>query len=65
MTDYRRCRIPGGTYFFTVNLADRRQSLLLEHIDALRGAFREVRNAHPFSWLAPRSGDFTRSRPTV
>jgi putative transposase len=49
MTDYRRCRIPGGTYFFTVNLADRRQSLLTEHIDALRGAFREVRNAHPFS----------------
>ena len=49
MTDYRRCRIPGGTYFFTLNLADRRQSLLTEHIDALRGAFREVRNAHPFS----------------
>jgi putative transposase len=49
MTNYRRCRIPGGTYFFTVNLADRAQSLLIDHIEHLRGAFREVRNAHPFA----------------
>ena len=48
MTNYRRLRQPGGTYFFTVNLADRRQRLLTDHIDALRGAFREVRQAHPF-----------------
>lgn len=24
MPDYRRKRVPGGTYFFTVNLLDRR-----------------------------------------
>jgi putative transposase len=47
MTDYRRCRLPGATYFFTVNLADRRQALLTEHIDALRAAFREVLRSHP------------------
>jgi putative transposase len=48
MTDYRRCRRPGGTFFFTVNLANRRLSLLTDHIDTLRTAFREVRQAHPF-----------------
>ncbi|MBI3069331.1 MAG: hypothetical protein HY323_09920 [Betaproteobacteria bacterium] len=32
---YRRARIAGGTYFFTVNLSDRRARLLVEHIDAL------------------------------
>ena len=29
MTDYRQNRVPGGTYFFTVNLADRRGDLLV------------------------------------
>jgi len=48
MTNYRRLRQSGGTFFFTVNLADRRQRLLTDHIDALRNAFREVRQAHPF-----------------
>jgi putative transposase len=32
MTDYRRCRLPGGTYFFTVNLANRHKALLTENI---------------------------------
>jgi len=49
MTNYRRCRIPGGTYFFTVNLANRRQSLLTDHIQPLRDAFREVLTTHPFT----------------
>jgi len=48
MTDYRRYRVAGGTYFFTVNLADRKEALLTEHIDPLRNAFREVKKAHPF-----------------
>ena len=48
MTNYRRYRIDGGTYFFTVNLAERQRSLLTERIDTLREAFREVKNAHPF-----------------
>jgi putative transposase len=48
MTNYRRNFIPGGCFFFTVNLADRRLSLLTNHLDALRAAFREARQRHPF-----------------
>ena len=48
MTDYRRYRINGGTYFFTVNLADRNRALLTEHIDTLRESFRVVKEVHPF-----------------
>jgi putative transposase len=50
MTNYRRSYVPGGSYFFTVNLADRRSRLLTEHVGALRSAFREVRARHPF-WI--------------
>jgi putative transposase len=38
MPDYRRFRIPGGTYFFTSNLLERQSGLLMRHIDALREA---------------------------
>ncbi|MBL8484317.1 MAG: transposase [Rhodocyclaceae bacterium] len=48
MPDYRRNRVPGGTYFFTVNLLERRRSLLTEHIDALRLAVAKVKAARPF-----------------
>ena len=48
MPNYRRIRVPGGTYFFTVNLFDRRKSLLIEHIDALRSAFSETHKVRPF-----------------
>ena len=48
MTNYRRSRIAGASYFFTVNLADRSQSLLTEHIALLRSAFEYTRDRHPF-----------------
>jgi putative transposase len=48
MTDYRRNFIAGGSFFFTVNLANRQLRLLAEHIDELRAAFRETRRRHPF-----------------
>ncbi len=49
MPDYRRYRIPGGTYFFTVNLLQRRPNdLLIRHIDALRVAVYETRKRRPF-----------------
>ena len=48
MADYRRNRVPGGTYFFTVNLYNRRSRLLIEHIDAFREAVRQVRAKQPF-----------------
>ncbi len=48
MPDYRRNRVPGGTYFFTVNLLERQRRLLVEHVDALRTAVRTVRRQQPF-----------------
>jgi putative transposase len=49
MTSYRRLFIPGGRYFFTVNLADRRSHLLTDNVAVLRGVFRETQRAHPFT----------------
>ena len=48
MPNYRRSRIPGATYFFTVNLLDRRSDLLVTEIDALREAVRRTRQRSPF-----------------
>ncbi len=49
MTEYRRAHVPGATWFFTVNLAERRGNrLLVEQFDALRRSFRYVRERHPF-----------------
>ena len=49
MISYRRNFQAGGTFFFTVNLADRRLQLLTDHIEKLRYAFREIRERHPFT----------------
>jgi putative transposase len=49
MTDYRRNFVAGGSFFFTVNLAERHLQLLTEHIDELRAAFRQTRERHPFT----------------
>jgi putative transposase len=49
MPDYRRYRVPGGTYFFTLNLLERYPNdLLIRHIDLLRTVVREVRTKRPF-----------------
>jgi len=40
--------VPGGTYFFTVNLLERRLDTLVRHIDALREAVRKTRRQRPF-----------------
>ena len=45
---YRRARLQGGTYFFTVNLAERQRTLLVDHIDDLRNAVQKVLIHHPF-----------------
>jgi putative transposase len=46
MSDYRR--VPGGSYFFTVNLLERKSRLLVDHIELLREAVRAVRARRPF-----------------
>src|SRR5436309_4357736 len=48
MVRYRRNFVVGGTYFFTIALADRKSRALIEHFSALRAAVRTIRQAHPF-----------------
>lgn len=48
MPNYRRNFIKGGSYFFTVALADRRSSLLTENVNLLRECFAYVQQRHPF-----------------
>jgi putative transposase len=48
MPNYRRYRVPGGTYFFTVNLLERRLDLLVRHIDDLREAVQATIRKRPF-----------------
>src|SRR6266702_218748 len=49
MTAYRRNFVPGGCFFFTGNLAERRRSLLTDHLDVLRAACHETHRRHPFT----------------
>ena len=45
---YRRLRVAGGCYFFTVNLAEKKSRLLVTHVDLLRASVRHVKQQHPF-----------------
>ena len=47
MPRYRRLHVKGGSYFFTVALADRRSDLLVREIALLRDACRKVLAARP------------------
>jgi len=48
MRTYIRSHSNAGTYFFTVNLAQRKQNdLLIQHIDELRNACRYTKQHHP------------------
>ena len=48
MPNYRRAFVPGGCWFFTVNLLERGTSLLTENIDTLRDATRRTMRSDPF-----------------
>ena len=48
MPKFRRNFVPGGTYFFTVNLLDRKSQLLVQKIDLLREVVKKVRQEQPF-----------------
>ena len=48
MVHYRRNLVAGGTFFFTVTLADRRATHLVDHVDTLRDAFRAAGGERPF-----------------
>ena len=45
---YRRLIIPGTSYFFKVVLQDRRSDLLIQKINELRQAFKQVIERYPF-----------------
>lgn len=47
MPNYIRAHVPGGTFFFTLALLDRRKRLLVEHIDLLRESFSQVLRQRP------------------
>ena len=44
MPQYIRAFVPGGTFFFTVTLLERRRRLLTENIDNLREVFKAARH---------------------
>jgi putative transposase len=49
MPNYRRAFVPGGTWFFTMNLLERHgNDLLVREIDLLRHTVRRVGDKYPF-----------------
>ncbi len=53
MSNYRRAKIPGATWFFTVNLLERRDNnLLIEEISLLKDCIKKVYTSHPFEIIA-------------
>ena len=52
MPEYRRVRIEGGWFFFTVTLADRSTDLLVKHIEKLRTAYAAALKRDPFETIA-------------
>jgi putative transposase len=52
MPNYRRAQAEGSIYFFTVVLADRGSTLLVDEIDRLRRAYRAARQRRPFRTIA-------------
>lgn len=46
---YQRAKVKGGTYFFTVNLAQRDRRFLVDHVGVLRTVVKTVKQRHPFA----------------
>ena len=52
MSRYRRSNAAGAAYFFTVALADRTSSTLIQQIETLRTAYAKVQRHSPFQTIA-------------
>jgi putative transposase len=52
MSRYRRAKVEGGTFFFTVTLADRSSDILVRHIDRLRRMYVSAQRRLPFETIA-------------
>lgn len=46
---YRRIHTAGASYFFTVNLAERHKTTLVDHAPLLQSVIAAVREQHPFT----------------
>ena len=63
MPRYRRLKIEGGAFFYTLALAVRGSDLLVNHIERLRRAYAEVEKRHPFETVAAGSCELSRRLP--
>jgi len=52
MSRYRRLKIEGGAFFFTLAVAERGSDLLVRHIERLRRAYAEMEKRRPFETVA-------------
>ena len=53
MPNYRRAKITGATWFFTVNLLERHNNnLLIKEVALLKASIKKVYRAHPFEIIA-------------
>src|SRR5436190_691612 len=52
MSHYRRVKIEGGTFFFTLALANRSSGLLIQEINRLRHAYKVAQERLPFETVA-------------
>jgi len=46
---YRRARVAGGCFFFTLVLQDRSSRVLLDYVDLLRRSMHRVMQTHPYT----------------
>jgi len=52
MSHYRRLKIEGGLFFFTLGLADRGSDLLVRQVERLRHAYAAAQERLPFETVA-------------
>ena len=52
MSRYRRNKVEGGVFFFTLALADRTSDLLVRHIERVRRSYAIVQERRPFETIA-------------
>ena len=52
MSRYRRAKIEGGTFFFTLTLMNRSSDVLVREIERLREAYRLTQKRNPFGTIA-------------
>jgi putative transposase len=52
MSRYRRVKLEGGLFFFTLALADRSSDLLVRQIEGVRQAYAIVQERRPFETVA-------------